>query len=85
MNINKACQNTDIPTKIIKSNANLFADYIFRNFNYCLEKGEFSCVFKRAEVVPVQKKEKNNKANYRSVSVLPNLSTSYEKIMYEQS
>ena len=41
LNINKTCQNTDIPLKIIKSNADLFAKYIFRNFNYFLEKGEF--------------------------------------------
>ena len=40
-NINKACQNTDIPTKIINSNADLFASYIFRNFNDCFEKAEF--------------------------------------------
>ena len=55
--LNKACQNTDIPTKAIKSNADLFASYVFRNFNYCLEKDEFSCVLKHADVVPVHKKK----------------------------
>ena len=60
-NINKVYQNTDIPTKIIKSNANLFASYIVRNFNYCLEKGEFPCVLKHPEVVPVHKKKKTKK------------------------
>ena len=30
------------------------------------------------------KKEKIDKANYRSVSILPNLSKIYEKLMYQQ-
>ena len=50
LNINKAFQNTDIPTKIIKSNAGLFASYIFRN--------ELPYVLKHADVVPVYKKKK---------------------------
>ena len=41
--INKACQNTDVPANIIKSNADLVANYIFRNLKYCLQKGEFPC------------------------------------------
>ena len=66
LNINKACQNIDIPTKIIIWNTDLFACYIFRNFSYCLEKGKFPCVLKYADVVPVpKKKEKADEANYR--------------------
>ena len=85
LNINKACQNVDIPIKIIKSNADLFASYIFRNVNCCLEKGEFPCVLKRAYIVPVHKeKEKTDKANYRPISILPNTSKIYEKLMYQQ-
>ena len=33
LNINKATQNTDIPTKIIKENSNVFGDLIFSNLN----------------------------------------------------
>ena len=45
------------------------------NFNYCLEKGEFACVLKHADVVPMhKKKEKIDKPNYRPVSIFPNLS-----------
>ena len=85
LNVNKACQNTDTPTKITKSNADLFASYIFRNYNYCLEKGEFPCVLKHADVVPVhKKKEKTDKANYRPLSILPNISKIYEKLTYQQ-
>ena len=83
LNINKACQNADIPTEIIKSNADLFASYIIRNLNYCLEKGEFPCVFKHADIAPVHKKKKTDKANYRLIIILPNISKIYKKIMYQ--
>ena len=80
-----ASQITDIPTKIIKLNADLFANFLFRNFNYYLEKYEFPCVLKHADVVPVQKKkEKNDRANCRSVSIFLNLSKIYEKLLYQQ-
>ena len=85
MNINKICQNTDIPIKIVKFSADLFDNYIFRNFNYCLEKCEFPCVIKHADVVAVRnKKLKNDKANYRLVKALPILSKIHEKILYQQ-
>ena len=32
----------------------------------------------------IKKKGKNDNANYRPVSILPNLSKIYEKIMYQQ-
>ena len=85
LNINKVCQNTDISTKIIKSNGDLFANYVLRNFHFCLKKGEFLCVLKHADVVLVYKKrEKTNKENYGLVSILPDISRIYEKLMYQQ-
>ena len=79
-----AFQKSDIPTKIGKLNADFFGNFICKNFDYCLKKGEFPCVLKHADVVPVHKEEiKSDKANYRSVSILPNLSKIYEKLMYQ--
>ena len=50
-----------------------------------LKKGEFTCVLKHADVIPVHKKEiKSDKINYRPVSILPSLSKTYEKLMYQQ-
>ena len=50
-----------------------------------LEKGEFPCVLKQADVVPVHKKKiKTAKANYRPLSILPNVSKIYEKLIYQQ-
>ena len=45
-----------------------------------LKKGEFPCVLKHPDAIPVHKKEiKSDKANYRPVSMVPNLSKIYEK------
>ena len=33
VNINKATQNTDIPTKVIKENSDVLGDFIFSNLN----------------------------------------------------
>ena len=75
----------DISTKIVKLNADFFGNFICKNFNYCFKKGEFPYVLKHADVVPVHKKEiKSDKANYRPVNILPNLSKVYEKLMYQQ-
>ena len=37
-NVKKASQKSDIPTKIIKLNAEFFGNLICKNFNYCLKK-----------------------------------------------
>ena len=85
LNVKKASQKSDIPTKIVKLNADIFGNFICKNFNYCLKKGEFPCVLKHADVIPVHKKEtKSDKVNYRPVSILPNLSKIYEILMYQQ-
>ena len=65
-------------------NADFFENFVCKNFNYCLKKGEFPCVLKHPDVIPVHKKEvKSDKAIYRSSSILPNLYKIYEKIMYK--
>ena len=56
LNIRKSCQITDIPTKVIKLNLDILAKFIYRHFNYCIERGEFPNELKHAELVPVQKK-----------------------------
>ena len=49
------------------------------------KKGEFPCVLKHVYVIPVHKKGiKSDKVNYRLVSILPNLSKIFEKLMYQQ-
>ena len=47
LNVKKASQKSDIPTKIVKVNADIFGNFICKNFNYCLKKGEFPCILRR--------------------------------------
>ena len=53
---NKARQNADIPTKLIKDNADIFAEYIFISHNKCTEQSVFPSKLKLANITPVHKK-----------------------------
>ena len=58
---------------------------IIIHFNYCIVIGEFPHEFRNADIIPVhKKKQKSDKTNYRPVSILPNLSKIYEKLIYNQ-
>ena len=84
LNINKATQNTDIPTKIIKENSE-FGDFIFSNLNCCINTSSYPSLLKRADITPVHKKDsKSEKNNYRPISILSNTSKLYERIMFKQ-
>ena len=52
----KACQESDLPTKIIKANSDIFTEVIHKEFNRGLEVGNFPCTMKLANVTPVYKK-----------------------------
>jgi hypothetical protein len=56
LDITKACQGGDIPTKIVKKNANLFADFLITSLNKCMKYGKFPSNFKLADVIPIFKK-----------------------------
>ena len=49
----KACQDTDIPTKIAQGNVNVFANVLVSNFNDSFEKSNFLSKLKNASVTPV--------------------------------
>ena len=75
----------DISTKIVKLNADIFRNKIRKDFNNCLEKGEFSFVIKHADVASVPKKGiKSDKANYRPFNILSNLYKIYRQLIYHQ-
>ena len=42
----KACQDTDIPFKIIKENADIFASFLHSTFNMSVTNSEFPSVLK---------------------------------------
>ena len=85
METSKACQDTDIPTKIIKENADIFADILLARFNDSVEKSNFPSFLKKANITPVFKKgDRNSKDNYRPVSILPNISKIFERCIFRQ-
>ena len=72
---NKTTQSTNIPTELIKENSDIFADFIFENFNNSVFYSSFSSPMKNAIITPVYKKgTKTSKDNYRPVSTLSNIS-----------
>ena len=84
LDASKACQDIDVPTKIFKENANIFADFLHASFNEFV-KTEFPSVLKQANITPVYKKEEREcKNNYRPVSILSNVSEIFERIMFRQ-
>ena len=60
----KAVRSNDIPPKIIKEFNNLFATFIYDNYDKALLDGTFPEDLKTAEVVPVYKKKKRTGKNY---------------------
>ena len=81
----KACQGFDIPTKVIKSNSDIFTDAFYSEFNRSLETSVFPPSMKLANVTPAHKKSnRSQKDNYRPVSTLPSLSKVFERCIYNQ-
>ena len=61
----KAIQNTDIPVRILKQNADIFGNYICDLFNECLGEGTFPYILKNANITLVFKKRfRGSKDNY---------------------
>ena len=81
----KACQDSDIPTKVVKSNLDIFTDALYSEFNRSLETSIFPASMKLANVIPVHKKDnRSEKDSYRPVNILPNLSKVFERCIYNQ-
>ena len=82
---NKAVQETDIPTHLIKDNTDLFTPFLHHMINASITEGTFPDNLKRANVTPVHKKsDKTKKDNYRPISILPNMSKIYERVLHMQ-
>ena len=60
LNANKATQSTDIPTKLIIVNSDIFGDFIFENYNNCISSFTFPSYLKNAIITPAHKKGTKN-------------------------
>ena len=81
----KACQETDIPVKIIKENSDIFAKSLLRYVNHSMHESLFPEDLKKADISPIFKKEsRSDKVNYRPISILPNISKIFERCIYNQ-
>ena len=77
LNIFKASQDSDVPTKIIKMNTDIFAKLLYNVFNRSLEVVEFPSGMK---LTPMHKKGSwYDKGSYWPVSILPNVSKVFER------
>ena len=63
LNINKATQNTDISTKIMKENSDIFRDFIFSNPNVCINTSLYPSLLKMGDVTLVHKKDSKSAKN----------------------
>ena len=85
LNRTKASQVTDIPVKILKENADYFAELTCILFNESISSSKFPSSFECANITPIFKDQSiNHKNNYRLVSILPVVSTIFEKLMNNQ-
>ena len=85
LDVSKACQDTDIPSKFIKENADIFASFLHSSFNTSVTNSEFPSVLKQANITPVFKKGgRYSKYIYRPVRILPNVSKIFERCMFRQ-
>ena len=79
------CQESDIPTKVIKANSGIMADFLCEIFNRSLEVGTFPSCMKLANVTRVYKKSsRSDQGNSRLLSMLSSLSKVFERYVYEQ-
>ena len=69
LDLTKTSQDTDIPTKSIQDNADIFSDFLLSGFNKSIPTSIFPSKLKQTIITPVFKKgDKNSKESYRLVS-----------------
>ena len=80
LNTKKASQFNDVSTKYINKFTDVYTRVIINN---CITIGIFPECFKTVEVIPTYKKAKSTgKINCRSISILSNISKTYERLMH---
>ena len=79
----KAAQK-DIKINILKKNGDFLANNTCYDINDLVRCLNFPNELKRADIVPVHKKSKFYKKIYRPISILSNVSKTYDRSLYDQ-
>ena len=81
----KASRQSDVPTKILNKTQAISLDTFVEISTSAFQNQMFPPDLKLADVTPVYKnKSKNSKDNYKPVSILSNISKTYERCLYNQ-
>ena len=85
LNNSTSCPKDSVPLRIIKEHIDLFALKLHYDFNYSVDFCCFPNNLKRADVTPIHKKGgRTDVANYRPISILPNISKIFERVLFHQ-
>ena len=85
LDTSRATQQGNIPAKVIKYNKELSSYVISPSLGNAVNKGIFLDKLKHADGKPIYNNEsRNEKENYRPVSILPNLSKVFKLYMHDQ-
>ena len=83
----RSCQDTEVPTKFTKENADIFKDFVHPSLNASVNNSVFPTFLTLANVIPVWKKrvqKRVQKRNCRPISILKNIYKVYERILFKQ-
>ena len=84
LDTNKAHGCDGISAAMIKICDQSIVEPLFCNFEKCLETGLYPTQWKKANVIPVHKKGcKQNKCNYRPISLIPIFGKILEKLLFD--
>ena len=85
LNIKKTSTKGSIPATLLKQCVDIYLPFLTNATNKTFLDNYFPEELKKAEIIPVYKKEDPlKKENYRPVSLLPHVSKIFEKLIYKQ-
>ena len=81
----KSSTYDSMPVTILKQFVNAYLPHLTNSINYSIRQSSFPQELKLSEVIPVYKKlDPLQKENYRPISLLPQVSKVFERIIHKQ-